>query len=443
MSRRPKRGISKGTIGALALTALVVIGLALVLPRLTGNVRLTGSQGAVVLTADGIPVMEIRDIPLLPAAPSEAPTQAPAGTVRAETQAPEQTAAATAKPKATEAPTDAPDRTLTLLFGGTVAMETDVRQSGYYQEAGTYDFAEIMAGLRGEISADLSLVSLENLVYAGRKMSTLVAPAQVMDMLKSAGFDTVALGFPKAYQYGHEGVASTLAAARDARLKTVGLYASQESAVLEIRTVAGVRVALLHYTDSVDKTGKSQMKKDGHSWALPLTDQAEAEIRAARREGAEVIVVSLRWGASGKTKPTAAQQRLAQTMADAGADLIVGTGSRRVQETAWLTAADGRQVLCAYSIGSLLEDSRDNGAVQGLLLKVALRVTPGGEAAVIRAETVPTFTWRFKQEGGNQFRVIAADRPAPDGMDNASRTAMEKALERLRTALDGGAVSLR
>ena len=440
--------MSPGTVAALALTVLVVIGLGLVIPRLTGDIRLQGSQGAIVLTADGIPVMEVRDIPLSSASPGPTPTASPAPTRAAAAVTAASTAAAspkrTPRPVVTASPSPTPmtERRLRLVFAGTAALEGDVRQSGYYQEAKAYDFSEILSALRTDLTADISLVTLENLIFPARKVSDLIAPAQVMPMLSGAGFNTVALGFPKAYQYGADAVTETLSAAEIAGLRAVGLCGAEEDWPPALLETGGVRTALLHYTDSVDKTGKNLMKKAGTAWALPLAEQAERDIRAAKTAGAELVIVSLRWGTPGKTKPTAKQEALAQSLADAGADLIVGSGSRRVQQITWLTAADGRRTLCAYSLGSLLEDSRDSGAVEGILLSLTACVRADGTVSLEEAEALPTFTWRFRQEGGYRFRVIRADREAPDGMDSTARAAMEKALGRLRKTLADSAVRI-
>ena len=100
-------------------------------------------------------------------------------------------------------------------------------------------------------------------------------------------------------------------------------------------------------------------------------------IYAVRAEqGAAVVVVSLNWGTSGTSKPTNAQRKLAQAIADAGADVIVGAGTRVVQPVTWLTHknADGTaaQTLCAWSLGSLLNESRKDGNVAGMLLQLQI-----------------------------------------------------------------------
>ena len=127
---RQKRGVSAGTIVMVSVTVLVLALFAvLILPRL-------GS-------------------------PREPKTASAASTVRA-TALPR----ATARPQTSAAPgvTSAPVRSFTLTAGGTVAMEPEVVKAGYYSEAKRYDFSDTLSLLADDMQADISLVTLENLV---------------------------------------------------------------------------------------------------------------------------------------------------------------------------------------------------------------------------------------------------------------------------------------
>ena len=84
---------------------------------------------------------------------------------------------------------------------------------------------------------------------------------------------------------------------------------------------------------------------------------------------------------------------------------------------------------------SIYSFDKKSGELEGILLSLTACVRADGTVSLEEAEALPTFTWRFRQEGGYRFRVIRADREAPDGMDSTARAAMEKALGRLRKTL--------
>lgn len=406
-----RRGVTAGTVIALVLAGLVLTGM---LPVL---LHFSGSPGTFAHGED------------VPAAAQAPPTARAA-------------ARPTPAPTAAPAPAQPSDRRFTLTAGGTVAVEKAVRNGGYYADSRTYDFDEVFSLLRQDVQADITLVSLENLVVDGAKSySDLLAPAPVMRMLQKGGFDTVALGFKRAWEQGTDGMASTLNQARAAGLQPIGAFDSEGAAApaAQIRTVNGVRVALMHFTASPSKTSASKIKKDGRLTLYPTTDQAPAAIAAARSAGAEAVIVSVHWGSEGNATPTKAQRKVAAQLADAGADVIIGYGARRVQTAEWLTGTlpDGtpHQTLCAWCLGCLLSESRSDGAVAGMLLHLTIRVDRTGGVHIDRAAYTPTFVWRYDFNGKNAYRVVSTVRDAPDGMTQDQRSAFGKALERTRKNL--------
>ena len=429
----------------LAVTLMVSVGSAVILPRLMGRAdidfdavrALSGLE-----LGDALPALVLSDIPISDA--TDVPLSTPTPEAAVPTEIP-----ATAVPTATPVP----GGSFTLTIGGSVNIEDNIRKSAYYSDSGKYDFAEIMMLLRDEMRSDLTLVTLENLTDSGEKVSELNAPEAVIDMLSKAGVDIVALGFPKACDKGMDGLQATIAAARARGMTTLGAYADQTDAdSLRMFTIDNVNVAFLHYTSSISATGKKAMNADSATWALPLTqtgnstDKMLRDIRNARQSGADVVIVSLNWGSQSAAKPTAAQQNLAQQIADAGADVIVGAGSRVVQPVTWLTAkeADGsiRHTLCAWSLGSLINDSRKDGNVCAMLLQLQIAFD-GDSISFEKVCYTPTYIWRYKQDGAYQYRIAVSDQTPPDGMSDEQAGYMDKALRNIRKYLDDSPVTLR
>ena len=73
-------------------------------------------------------------------------------------------------------------------------------------------------------------------------------------------------------------------------------------------------------------------------------------------EKASIVVVAMHWGNEYQAGADDHQQKLAQQIADAGADVIWGHHPHVLQKMEWLGSADGRQVLVVYSLGNLLAD---------------------------------------------------------------------------------------
>ena len=438
------RGVSLGTVCMLAITVAVSGLSAVILPRLLGkadfSMMVDGTLSALTLD-DALPVLALNDIPIGEVHHTPAPSSAPTASARLATPSPVPTA------------TPVPGGTVTLTIGGSVNIDDAIRKSAYYSESKKYDFTEMMMLLKDEMASDLTLLTLENITLDSDKVSANNAPSAVMDMLADAGVDILALGYPKAYDKGQAGLAATVEAARERGMTTIGAYLTENEAnTLCMVTVDHVQVAFLHYTETISTTGQKAINADARSYALPtmyINGAAAAmlsDVRKAREAGADVIIVSLNWGTVSASKPTAAQKEVAQQLAEAGADVIVGAGSRVVQPITWLTSRqeDGsiRHTLCAWSLGSLLNESRKDGNVLGMLLQLQISFD-GDSLSFEKVCYTPTYIWRYKQDGQYYYRIAVSDQPAPDGMSDEQAGYMEKALRNLKKYLGDSPVTLR
>lgn len=426
MRKNGHRGISVGTILMVCLSVLVMVGTVRVIRYLSGGTdhhlteQLMTMDFSEVLperTIDEIPIQQTVAAPRLSAAVPVQATPEPAG------------------------------GQVHLTFGGTIALETAVRQSGYYSDTRLYDFSEILSLVTDDIRSDFSMAPLENLVVPDAKVSDLIAPDAVMGMLTAGGFDGAALGFGKIYDRGFEALRSTVQSAQNRGLTVFGAYTNEGEAALSshIRTIGNVKVALLHYTESLSSAGRKSIRKDGNSFAVPLLEQAAQDISIVRSLGAQVVVVSVNWGTAGKAEVTSAQKKLAAGLCAAGADVIIGNGPRRVQTVEWISSerGDGTKctALCAYSLGCLLSSSTKDSALQSILLHVDITVDEKGSVSV-RATYTPTFTWRYKLENLMQYRVLAANGIVPDGMSTDQQKKMATALASVEKRLKGSAAEI-
>lgn len=449
--RKRFRGVSIGTIFMLTVTCMVLLGMAVILPKLSSNTTISIDTDKVLQAlslGDGLPELSLSDIPIISVTqqtkvPAASPTPAPAK----QSGSPAATSVPTPVPTAAPTATQVPGGSFTATFGGSVSVNTDLRQEHYFSESKKYDFSDVLTLLRGELTADFSMVTLENIIYADAKLSDTVTSEAVLPMLSSVGVDAAALGWKNAYDQGFAGLGSTIEAVRESGMSVMGAYADQADAALDkrIMELGGVKVALLHYTDVLSDKGSKSLKKDGNTFALPLdavsngADAILADIAAVRQQGAQVVMVSLSWNAgSTKTTPTKKQTAFAQQLADAGVDVIIGSGSKTVQPVVWLTGnlSDGstKQTLCAYSLGSLLNGGRSNTNVAGMLLHLDISYD-GQRVTFDRVSYTPTYIWRFKQDGRYYYRVVASDQPAPDGMSESQIESKDRAFSNVKKIL--------
>ena len=321
-----------------------------------------------------------------------------------------------------------------------------MRRSGYAQDTKKYDFTDILLPLKSEIPGKTAGVFLENLVMNDTKVSSVVAPPEVAAMLERAGFHIAFCGFSKAWDKAERGIQVTVNSLQALGITPVGLVAERDSGNVRMIEADGIRIALCAYTDTVAANTRKTLKKKDAEYMIPAADPdlIRADIESARENGAGAVVVLLNWGKVGSKNPEKSQMQLAQTIADLGADLIIGSGSRVPQRVDLLRSQDGREVFCAYSLGTLISDSRKSaGRMGGFLLHAYLAQDGAGRVSVDKLTCTPTYVWKFRQDSKDYYRAVAADRPAPDGMDADQSRQMQKTLSAVQEALADSQVALR
>ena len=425
-----KRKFSAGTKCILVLAVFVLAGSALVLSRLSSGAKVDLSKlNMNVLQLQEDPSRNTDDVTETEQAdeakPAKKNEQAPA-------------AAATAKPQS--------EASFTLTVGGSISLSGEVRKNSQSTDAKVADYADIMMLLAPRIRSDVNAVFLENILSDRHKASDSVAPGQAASLLTEAGFNMAACGFSQAYSSGRDGVEATLISLDSRGITALGIRYADHMGTPELRTVNGVRTAFLQYTATVPAKTRKTMAREDTGGMIPETDpdRIAQDIDVARRGGAEAVIILLSWGKTGSAAPDKSQRELAEKIAAAGADLIIGCGSHMPQTAEYLTGTEGKNVLCVWSLGTLLSGDRSNiRRISGYLLHVTVRGDGRGGVTVLNPEYTPVYTWKYKQDGRFYYRCIASAEEAPDGMDSEQRKMMAKSAEAVETALKDAPLSER
>lgn len=435
MGHRPgqKRKFSAGTKFMLGLLAVVLCCSAVVLGRL--------SSGATVdLGKLQMSILDLQE------------TFSPdSGITAEETRSPgqndeEQKAVMTAKPAAAEkaqAP-ETKNAAYTLTIGGSISLSGEVRKNSWNADAKMTDYSDIMMLLNPYVRADVSCVFLENILSDEHKANDNVAPAAAASLLKEVGFNIAACGFSQAYAAGKTGIQATLNALNEQQIQAAGIGMAENDAFVTMNS-DGVKTTFLQYTDTIPAKTRKSMTKDGTDGLIPAAEisRITKDIAAARTQGAEAVIVLLNWGKTGKD-PDRAQKQLAEEIAQAGADLIIGNGSHVPQTAEYITGSNGKNVLCIWSLGTLLGGDRANiKRVSGYLLHVTVQSDGQGGAEILHPEYTPVYTWKYKQDGRYYYHCIASNGPVPDGMDNDQRKKMADSAQAVENALQGSPVTER
>jgi hypothetical protein len=239
-----------------------------------------------------------------------------------------------------------PRGTVTLAFAGDVHFQLHLAA-----------LLEHPRGALGPITrtlkaADLTMVNLESSItdrgtpeakereVASQRYYYRTSPV-ALDFLAAAGVDLVTMANNHAADYGPIGLKDTLAAIRTSPIPVIGIGRDRQAAFAPYRvSIRGTDFAFLA-ADASPRESSSSV------WAATLATPGVAAahsgkprallaaVRAASLQD-DVVVVYLHWGTEERACPTRRQRSAARALADAGADVIVGSHSHVLLGSGWM-----------------------------------------------------------------------------------------------------------
>ncbi len=400
--KKQRRGISAGTLVMLLLTILVLAGCAGFMAMIAGEQMKSRADDALdMIQKAGITLMSEAESALLRV--NELPRSAQHTAIPQSTRA-----IATPAPRAYGA------TTFTLAAAGTIHAPKAVR-SGALTEAGEYDFSSVFAGLGDVLAqADLAIATLETTIAGEEKgYGSYNAPSQLLAALRERGIDLLSLSTERALDKGSDGLEITLFEMTAHGIAHAGIaQPSAAAGSTDLIGIGGVQVAVLAYTYGLSREGKDAASETERA-AVKLLDmnRMEQDIRQARADGANVVIVLPHWGTKNKQETPEEMKAMARSLAQAGADVILGTHPNVVQGTERLKVerADGLEyetVVC-YSLGSLLTDARTEENTAGMIAHLPITYDPQTRRVSLGSLACsPVYIAMQKEEGESVFRVI-------------------------------------
>ncbi|MFI7895829.1 CapA family protein [Streptomyces sp. CACIS-1.16CA] len=299
-------------------------------------------------------------------------------------------------------------RPFTLLAAGDVLPHSSVIDQAAVDAGGAgYDFAPMLAGVAPVVSgADLAFCHMETVYgkeggpYTG--YPNFKSPPEIATALRTTGFDSCSTASNHTLDDGAEGVRRTLDALDGAGVRHAGSARTAAEAARPTILSAGpgkgaAMVAHLAYTYG---TNDIPLPAD-RPWTVNVTDERKIieEARAARRAGADVVVLSAHWGTEWQDDPDAGQLDLAERLTastDRGRpdiDLIIGTHAHVPQayekvNGTWVVYGMGDQIAGDMINYEGAQDPRGNQSSMGRFT-FAPPVKPGERWKVKKAEFVP------------------------------------------------------
>jgi poly-gamma-glutamate synthesis protein (capsule biosynthesis protein) len=279
---------------------------------------------------------------------------------------------------------------LTVEVNGDLLIHQPVWDRALADGHGNYDFFPMLREIAPYVkSADLAICHVETPMTPGPPVGYPVfnTPTQLARAIHQAGWRICDTASNHSVDQGQYGIDQTGLALDRAGVLHTGSFGSPaaQSRTLMV-TVKGVRVAFLAYTEMTNGIPLP------HPWSVNIASigAVERAARAARRRGAQVVIVNFHWGQEFQSAPSAFQLQTAQALTrDPDITAIVGQHVHVVQP---ITRINGKLVV--FGEGQLLSNQSSAccpvQTEDGMLVFLHIRVR-GGRSAVTGISYVPTW----------------------------------------------------
>lgn len=219
-------------------------------------------------------------------------------------------------------------------------------------------------------NADIAFINQETVMagegYPVTYYPTFNSPQDLGYDVEEMGYDVVNIATNHMLDMGAGGLSKTIDFWKDMDVFMIGGYEDQEDfETIRIYEEQGIKIAFLSFnygTNGIPLPSSSDI-------VIPYIDDEDivSQIESAK-EQADMVFVSMHWGDEGAFKPNDEQKRVAQLIADSGADVIIGHHPHVIQPVEWLEGKEGNKTLCVYSLGNFVaEQAYDYNMVGGII----------------------------------------------------------------------------
>ena len=260
------------------------------------------------------------------------------------------------------------------------------------------------------------------------------APESFLTAVLGCGFDVLTNANNHIGDYKADGIIKTLEKLDEHGVPHTGAYAAPEDKKPLIMDVKGINVAILAYTDILNS---SPGRSNRYMIDLYNEDLVAADIAAAKEAGADFIIVSIHWGVEHTHKPNSAQRKMAAFIANAGADIILGSHPHCTQPFESVETERG-PVPVLYSLGNFISSMGKTIHKDGVIVCMTLeKAADTGETTLAELTYIPTLCG---DSGQGRFVVYPADlasiagSPIADALQKSRGRTIEVLTENVATA---------
>nr|WP_235848444.1 CapA family protein [Litchfieldia alkalitelluris] len=296
-----------------------------------------------------------------------------------------------------------------------------------YNDAKTgesYDFNPMFMAVKEYLDTpDLTIANQETIIGGSEiglsSYPSFNSPYELADSLIDNGIDIVSIANNHTLDRGEKAVMNATHYFDEIGLEYVGGYKNfEDQKKIRVMNRNGINIAFLSYTYGTNGIPVPE----GKGYLVNLIDLPTIKKDIAEaKEVSDVVSVSMHWGNEYQRYPSDEQQKLAQEIANAGADIIIGHHPHVLQPMSWIDREDGGKTFIIYSLGNFLSgqiwDYKDIGGV--IQLDIIKEINAKDEVEIKIENPVFTATYVTSQNQQN-YRIVPLKDAGEVGLSNAT-----------------------
>lgn len=298
---------------------------------------------------------------------------------------------------------------------------------------GTYDFKDVFSEIKPYLeSSDITIGNLETTISTNEKgymgYPTFKAPEAIIQALVYAGFDVLTTANNHSFDGREFGVQHTIEKLDEYGLAHTGTAISPEmrDQVLLIEKNE-IKVAILAYTYGTNGM-EITIPKEKLDYMVNYDNDMErikADIDRARDAGAEIVIACMHWGWEYWREPNDNQIKMADSLFNAGVDIILGSHPHVLQpmERKNFIMPDGseRDVFVIYSLGNFISNQRDQYRDSGIIINIKIiKDHDKGTVSIDQISYVPTWVYKSTKNGKLSYKILPAGKFKDEGLEGAA-----------------------
>lgn len=292
-------------------------------------------------------------------------------------------------------------------------------------KADSFDFDPVFSTIKKYLTqSDFLFGNLET-VTAGRSKGysgypLFNTPDAFITSLKNAGFDLLTTANNHAIDRGEAGIRRTIEQLKLNHIDYNGTFLSQRDRdSVRIFNIKGIKVAFLAYTYGTN--GNPIPRDKPYLVNLIDTTQIRKDIRLARKDGADIVLVHLHFGDEYQRLPGKYQKDIVNSTIKSGADIIIGGHTHVLEPIEYFKTKNARldTGFVIYSMGNFISNQRWRYSDGGAVLTFSLTRNISKDSIYLSGvEYLPIWVFKGNTGRGKEYIIIPSEAAFYDSLYN-------------------------